>query len=78
MDPNHLSSTLMAGAVRLLPEHLDLFTACDGCSGVCGVLGGMIAMAAERDIAKGGTVGAMVGFALGVILALAQAPGVHS
>jgi hypothetical protein len=56
---------LMAGTVRLLPEHLDLFTACDGCAGICGILGGAVAWALDEDIARGGLVGALLGFIFG-------------
>jgi hypothetical protein len=70
--------TLTTGAVRLLPEHLDLFTACDGCAGICGVLGGVVAWALDEDIARGGLIGALLGFVFGVIVTFAQAQGVHS
>jgi hypothetical protein len=75
---NLLIPTLTAGVLRLLPEHLDLFTACDGGAGVGGVFGGAVAMLAGEDIAKGGIVGAAIGLVLGAVPVLLQASGVHS
>jgi hypothetical protein len=62
------SSTQASGAVSLFPEHFELFTACVGCAGIGGAIGGAIAMLAGEDIAKGGVMGATVGLALGAIL----------
>lgn len=70
-------ASLTIGAVRLLPEHLDLFTACNGCAGIGVALGGGVAWLADEDIAKGGIIGAVMGMALGAILALVQG-SVHS
>jgi hypothetical protein len=69
---------LTAGVLRLLPEHLDLFTACEGGAGIGGVFGGAIAMLRGKDIAKGGIVGAAIELVLGAIPVLLQASGVHS
>ena len=69
---------LTAGVLRLLPEHLDLFTACEGGAGVGGVFGGVIAMLRGKDIAKGGIVGATIGLVLGAVPVFLQASGVHS
>jgi hypothetical protein len=71
-------AVLVAGVVRLLPEHLDLFTACTGGAGIGGVLGGLIAVLMDEDIATWGVVGAALGLFFGAILAILQAPGIHS
>jgi hypothetical protein len=79
MAPCHCAlSTPAIAAVRLLADHLDLFTACNGGAGLGGVLGGVIATVAGRDIAKGGVMGAALGLICGAVFALLQASGVHS
>lgn len=69
---------LANGVVRLLPEHLDLFTACNGGAGLGGVIGGVIAALTGKDIAKGGITGAALGLLGGAGLAFLQAAGIHS
>jgi hypothetical protein len=75
---NLLILVLADHVLRLLPEHLDLFTACDGAAGIGGVFGGAIAMLRGKDIAKSGIVGAAIGLVFGVVLAILQLSGVHS
>jgi hypothetical protein len=75
---NLLLTVLTTGVLRLLPEHLDLFTACDGGAGIGGVLGGGIAMLAGEDIARGGIVGAAIGLVFGAVIAILQVFGIHS
>jgi hypothetical protein len=53
-------------------------TAAVGCAGIGGVVGGVIAVVASEDIAKGGVIGAAIGLAFGVIVVLLQGTGVHS
>lgn len=72
-----LASVLTISAVRLLPEHLDLLTACDGCAGIGGVIGGIVAVLAEQDIGKGGVIGAAIGLVFGLFFVLVQGSGVH-
>jgi len=74
---NLLITVLTAGVLRLLPEHPDLFTACDGCAGIGGVLGGGIAALADKDIATGGIVGGLFGLVLGAGAVILQALGIH-
>jgi hypothetical protein len=66
------------GVLRLLPEHLDLFTACAGGAGIGGVLGGAAAVLADKDITRGGIVGGLIGIAFGAAAVILQASGVHS
>lgn len=69
---------LTNGVVRLLPERLDLFTACNGCAGIGVALGGAIARLASRDIAAGGVMGGTIGLAIGALAVILQASGIHS
>ena len=69
--------TLTTGAIRLLPEHLDLFTACAGGAGIGGVLGGLIAVLADENIATYGVIGGAIGLVLGVVAVISQATGLH-
>ncbi len=79
MPPRNLTvSILTVGVLRLLPEHIDLFTACDGGAGIGGVLGGGIAMLAGKNIATGGIVGGIIGIASGSVVAILPALGIHS
>jgi hypothetical protein len=61
---------LLAATVRVLPEQLDLFTACNGGAGLGGVIGGAVALLAGEDVAKGGVFGAVIGLALGAFAAV--------
>jgi hypothetical protein len=79
MPPGNLTIPMLTvGVIRLLPEHLDLFTACDGGAGIGGVFGGAVAALTGKDIAKGGIIGAVIGLVCGAVLALLQMSGVHS
>jgi hypothetical protein len=69
--------TLLADALRVLPEQIDLFTICNGGAGLGGVIGGAYALWTGDDIAKGGVLGAVVGLAFGAVVAVLLAIGVY-
>jgi hypothetical protein len=72
------AGVLFAEALRLLPEHLDLFTAMVGGGGIGGIVGGLAAWMLDKDLARGGLLGGAVGVVYGIMLAVLQSSGLYS
>jgi hypothetical protein len=69
---------VLADTFRLLPEHLDLFTAMVGGGGIGAIFGGAAAWALDKDLARGGILGGLVGVGYGILLAVLQSSGLYS